>query len=83
MRRYMVFAFASHYPGGGMEDFVNSYNDLDEAKRTLTEALTETEERSAKDYGHIYDVAKVRIIVRGARDWTPTVFDYVVNVKDV
>jgi ribosomal protein S12 methylthiotransferase accessory factor YcaO len=82
MRRYMVFAWDAYYPSGGMHDFVNSYSDLEHARKTLTEALTETEEQSAKDYGHIYDSAKERNIVTGVRVWTPEKFYYVVTVKD-
>jgi hypothetical protein len=38
----MVFAFDSYYPSGGMNDFVNSYDDLAEAKELC--------ERLNKDY---------------------------------
>lgn len=82
MHRYMVFAWDAYYPRGGMEDFVNSYSDLEHARKTLTEALTEDEERSAKDWGHIYDLATQRIIVEGQRKWTPDQFDYVVTLEN-
>ena len=47
MKKYMLFCFATYYPGGGMSDYVGSWD-------TLPEAITEAQKRR-DDYREIYD----------------------------
>lgn len=39
MKRYMLFAGNIYYPGGGMNDFVGSYDDLDRARFEIKERV--------------------------------------------
>jgi hypothetical protein len=37
MKRYLAFYGDNYYPNGGMDDFVGSYDTLDEAKSAVSE----------------------------------------------
>ena len=41
MKRYMIFSGENYYPAGGMEDFVTSSDDIDEAIATAKEEVLE------------------------------------------
>lgn len=47
MKRYLVFAYFTYYPAGGMDDFIDSIDSLDELKEIL-QSLRE-------DQFHVYD----------------------------
>ena len=47
MNRYLVFAFFVYYPSGGMNDFIDSIDSLNELREVLT-GLRE-------DQFHVYD----------------------------
>jgi len=52
MKRFLVFFGSQYYPGGGMNDFMDDYD-------TLDEAIKEIEKRAEGDWmyywGHIWD----------------------------
>lgn len=49
LKRFMVFYIEAYYPGGGMNDFLSDFEELDEAKLYVTsgEALTTARKTSA------------------------------------
>ena len=51
LKRYWLFVFEDHYPKGGMNDFVYSYDSIKEAK----ERFYKSETLSSDIYGHIFD----------------------------
>lgn len=36
LNRYLVFSYPEYYPGGGWNDFVSSFDSLEEAERETT-----------------------------------------------
>jgi hypothetical protein len=48
MKRYFLFVFASYYPAGGWDDFVESFDSIDEAK-------THPDARPSEGQAHIVD----------------------------
>ncbi len=55
MKRYLLFAFFTYYPGGGMEDFIESMDSLTELKDIL-QTLRE-------DQFHVYDTASKEYVI--------------------
>ncbi len=51
-KRFWLFAGMEYYPGGGMADFIDSYDTLEEAKATKDFADAE---ESGHEWAHIYD----------------------------
>ena len=49
MKRYLVFMGRHYYPGGGMDDFVGSFNTIKECRKAITEKMKE------EYYEHIHD----------------------------
>ena len=49
--RYLVFAYGTYYPNGGMNDCVGSSNDLDEAKEIALK-------HRSYDHVEVYDTIK-------------------------
>jgi hypothetical protein len=35
MKRYLVFFSANYYPSGGMDDFLNDFDTIEECKNTI------------------------------------------------
>lgn len=60
LKRYLLFAFNDYYPAGGWDDFVESFDTIDEAKSMFM--------TTNKDLGHIFDGDIGRVIVE--TDWT-------------
>jgi hypothetical protein len=58
MKKYLVFAFWTYYPSGGMEDFIGDTDTLEEAKEMFKS------EQAGKAYmeGHIYDTVAREIV---------------------
>lgn len=58
MKRYLVFVGITYYPLGGMEDFVNDFDNLEEAKECLENHKLYIEEYPRNEelvWSHIYD----------------------------
>lgn len=53
MKRYWLFKFAGYYPSGGMHDFVDSFDTIDETKAYIKQS--QTDQRSI--YGDYYQIA--------------------------
>lgn len=62
MKRYLAFAFPTYYPGGGMTDFIGSYDTVDDAKQAVTANIKR--DNTFAPRGHIYDVEAGRIVSR-------------------
>lgn len=43
MKRYMLFAGSTFYPAGGMDDYIESYDTIEEAINCFEAGYTETE----------------------------------------
>jgi hypothetical protein len=56
LKRYLVFAGDSYYPGGGWEDFVDSFDSLDEAHASAATA----QEKS--DWSHVVDTHTGQVV---------------------
>ena len=58
MKRYLVFVGITYYPLGGMEDFVNDFDNLEEAKQSLENHKLYIVEYPLNEklvWGHVYD----------------------------
>lgn len=53
MKRYWLFAGNNYYPMGGMEDFHNSYDTLEEAKKSYK--VLHEEDSYEYAWAHVYD----------------------------
>ena len=60
VKRYMVFAGESYYPGGGMIDFKGSFSSLDEAVQIMSKEAKKSGPHTC--WGHIYDNSKNKIV---------------------
>lgn len=54
MKRYLVFHWENYEAGGGMEDFINDFDDLQEAIASLGEI-------SEYDRAHVWDTEERKI----------------------
>lgn len=54
--RYIIFSNGYYYPIGGWEDFFDTADTLDEAKRIYEEAL------KVNDWAHVVDITNKKII---------------------
>jgi hypothetical protein len=55
MKRYMVFAFDSYYPSGGMQDFQFSFDTKEEFEENFNDSY---------DYYHIFDIVEIETFGR-------------------
>ena len=51
MKRYLVFAGADYYPSGGWGDFIDSFDDIDEARAAAPDC--DWQEVVDKDTGEV------------------------------
>jgi hypothetical protein len=58
MTKFALFAGATHYPCGGMEDLVGRYETIEEAK----EALEASKNWCSHDWYQIVDLASFEVI---------------------
>jgi len=56
MKRYILFAFWNHYPQGGMDDMIDSFDTLQEAEYRIKELRENYEEYQ------IFDTASKRVM---------------------
>jgi hypothetical protein len=56
MKQYILFAFWNHYPQGGMDDMIDSFDTLQEAEERIKELREHYEEYQ------IFDTLSKRII---------------------
>lgn len=61
MKRFAAFAHERFYPRGGFEDFIGSFDSLDEAKAAV-EAHHKKEDSYALE-GHVADTVDEKILV--------------------
>lgn len=54
MKRYLLFAFASHYPGGGWHDYRGDFDTKDEAVRQ-GEILISIQRLDSDENFHVVD----------------------------
>jgi hypothetical protein len=56
MKRYMLFAYYRYYPAGGMNDFIDSYDTIEEALAHVNETVKyeDCEEWPKHDYEHAH-----------------------------
>jgi hypothetical protein len=55
MKRFLVFAYDYYYPAGGMNDFVGSYDTMEEAQAIIgTPVLTGFDEIYPTDQPYVY-----------------------------
>jgi hypothetical protein len=80
MKRYMLLIFPNYYPGGGMDDFRGSFDDLNEAfeyslkwydKKVDSLYCASPEKVQEECLMQIYDLQEQRIIYwkDGGKDW--------------
>lgn len=64
--RYWIFAGENYYPSGGIEDWKDSYEELEEAKTGLKNIMENPDQRynicSRYDWGYIVDMEHGDII---------------------
>ena len=66
MKRYWVFICESFYPKGGMKDFKNSYDDIENAMKFCYEGSNNLD--CGCGYGHIFDSKEFKVIKSFWRD---------------
>ena len=54
MKTYLVFAYNTDYPLGGMDDFFEDFDDLEEAKQFLYSVMAPPEDCYTN--GHIFNI---------------------------
>lgn len=59
MKKYLLFAGDYYYPAGGFNDFIGSFDSIDEAKQAYANC----------DWVHIVDSETEKIIARMTRSW--------------
>jgi len=62
MKRYMLFGFLKHYPSGGMHDFIDSFDTVDEAFQRILD------NPECNDIHHIYDLQERRFYLTKKSD---------------
>lgn len=67
IKRYMVFGYNMFYPSGGMNDYLSSHDDIEEAKGI---------ERGDYNNYHIYDRDTDAILVSAEIDWSDVYSDW-------
>jgi hypothetical protein len=61
--RYLVFAFADYYPGGGWADFEQAFISFNDAKAfALTKGPDKVKNIHGKDNVHIVDTMSLQIV---------------------
>ena len=58
MKRYWAFYGDDYYPRGGMEDFIGSFDDRDDAIKAIKEAHTKNSPEDLNwscSWGHVWD----------------------------
>lgn len=69
MKRYWLFSGQIYYPGGGMDDFIGSYDTVDEAK-----AVFPAEDDYRYSWAHIFDFEKELVIFElGKSSWVEVI----------
>lgn len=58
MKRFLVFAFETFYPAGGMEDFEGHFDTDAEALACALATLTEDKAQ----YTHVFDQVEMRVV---------------------
>jgi hypothetical protein len=58
MKRYLLFAGATYYPGGGWDDFVGHFDDVKEARKKGDEVLKEI----GNDWFQIVDTTTMKVV---------------------
>lgn len=56
MKRYMLFSGDKYYPGGGMKDFIDSFDTIDECKFKI--GLM-----SYNDWFQVYDIMECEFVI--------------------
>lgn len=60
MKRYLVFIMNTYYPSGGMDDFKQDFDSLDEAIVFVQSKL----ESGSYQEAHVYDIHDRRVVFR-------------------
>lgn len=60
MKRYAAFAYPNFYPSGGFEDFIESFDTLDEAKAAVV--AHHAKEDTFDPQGHVADTTELKLI---------------------
>lgn len=60
MKRYLAFAGSTYYPSGGMNDFIGSFDTVDEAIAEI--CYSDEDYGMINDWGHVFDqVDEIRV----------------------
>lgn len=69
MKRYLVFYFSKYYPSGGIEDFIEDFNTLEEAVNKVYELANNDKAELATfddffeyNKAHVYDTEERKIV---------------------
>lgn len=63
MNRYLAFAGDNRYPDGGMGDFLNAFDNLEDAKNSILDYLNPYQVWYSP-WGHIYDTVNKEIVFK-------------------
>lgn len=55
IKRYVLFVWYKYYPGGGWCDYVDSFNNIDEAKFSIQRTIKGRNTKGDLFYAYIYD----------------------------
>jgi hypothetical protein len=76
-KRFMLFMGDGYYPLGGMEDFVNSYDSFEEARKAMDKILV----KDTRDWAHIYDT-ETKVIEQFRSEYDPDRWEPIKNKGD-
>lgn len=68
MKRFWLFIGADYYPGGGMNDFISSFDTLDEATKASVNSDSGLTYDCSNDWCHVFDTETKQIFYRDRRD---------------
>lgn len=55
LKRYLLFGFNTNYPNGGMDDFIDSFDTLNEVAEEIKKEYIKKDKTFQKDHYQIYD----------------------------
>lgn len=64
MKNYLVFIGEDYYPNGGMEDFKEDFNTLDDAKQYIENWLNDEPYSKTEYWYHVYSIEDKAIVYK-------------------
>lgn len=57
LKRFLAFAYQRYYPAGGWDDFVGSFDSVEDAEACVAERLRQSDAQVEEPMGHVVDTA--------------------------